>query len=320
MNNESDNYLLSIVAPIRNERHYIEALIESFSRINDPRVELLISDNYSDDDSYEFVCQEKVDNLKIVRPSERLTPFDNHIYAIKKSSGKYVFPVGGDDYISAECIKLILDKLKPGIVLIPILRCFDDITGKTIDLTNTENDISLFFHNNQFSVANYLKFINYDQLIFNVCEREKLNHLQYIKPNTIETFAIWSNIFIFADMKLENIVFMDYILMHKRYNKSCKSATFADDQQYGTTGIFIKYIHSIYNTIIYLRMAKNKIQTFYLLFFNRYAVGCYNEKHPNKKVKRLLTLAPVYMLLLSPFLILRRLIIYLIKLQNKKDI
>ncbi len=312
INNESDNYLLSIVAPIRNERHYIETLIESFSRINDPRVELLISDNYSDDDSYEFVCQEKVDNLKIVRPSERLTPFDNHIYAIKKSSGKYVFPVGGDDYISPECVKLILDKLRPGIVLIPILRCFDDITGVTISMTNIENEVMAFFPNNKFSIASYLKYINYDQLVFVVCEKNALDHLKYIEPNTVETFATWSNMFVFSEKELKEVVFMDCILMHKRYNKCHMSSTFTNDQGYCRTTIFSKSINSIYNTIIYARATKNITHVFCLLFFNRYAVGYYKKGECDKKVSKLLALSPIYMVGLSPFIIVRNLITRLI--------
>ena len=57
-----------------------------------------------------------------------------------------------------------------------------------------------------------------------------LNHLNYIKPNTIESFAVWSNLFVFSKVKIKNIKFIDSVLMHKRYNKSYNSAGFANDQ------------------------------------------------------------------------------------------
>ena len=74
--------LLSIIAPIRNEREYIFELIASFSKINDQRVELLISDNHSDDGSYEAIKNTEFENIKIVKPKYRLSPFDNHIFAL----------------------------------------------------------------------------------------------------------------------------------------------------------------------------------------------------------------------------------------------
>ena len=136
---DNNSPLLSIVAPIRNEGRYILELINSFSKINDSRVELLISDNWSNDGSYEIIINNSFANVKVVRPESRLSPFDNHIFAINQSSGRYIFPVGGDDYISPECIKLILEELRTGVIVVPKLRSFDDKSRKTIEITNLEN-------------------------------------------------------------------------------------------------------------------------------------------------------------------------------------
>jgi glycosyltransferase involved in cell wall biosynthesis len=303
----SDSYLLSIVAPIRNERNYISELIDSFAKINDSRVELLISDNHSDDGSLELVNSISVKNVNIVQPESRLSPFNHHVYAIKESSGKYVYPVGGDDYISADCIKLILKELRPGVIVIPQLRCFDDDSRKTIEVTNLENDVESFFPNGKFSISNYLKFINYDQLIFIVCEKSMLDHLHYIKPNSLERFASWSNIFVFSGKHLNDIVFIGSVLMHKRYNKKYLSSTFTVDQGYKQNAILDKPINGIYNSLIYLKKSRNITQTLQLLFFNRYVFGYYSKKNQQQKVRKLLAFSPIAMVVLSPILILKKL-------------
>jgi glycosyltransferase involved in cell wall biosynthesis len=296
--------LLSIIAPIRNEREYIFELIASFSKINDQRVELLISDNHSDDGSYEAIKNTEFENIKIVKPKYRLSPFDNHIFALNQSSGDFIFPVGGDDYITPEVVKLVIEELKPNKIIIPKLRSFDDSSGKTIEMTNLKKDVIRFFENDSFSIIRYLKFINYDQLIFIVCERKMLNHLYYIKPNTIEAFAVWSNLFVFSKASLKNIKFIDSVLMHKRYNKTYNSAGFADDQ-YATIPMHARSFYSIFNSFLYFKRTKNALQTFYLLFFNRYAVGFYSKNNSTQKVSKLLTFSPIIMFMLSPFLIVK---------------
>lgn len=296
--------LLSIIAPIRNEREYILELISSFSKLNDQRVELLISDNHSDDGSYEAIKNTSVKNIKIVKPKCRLSPFDNHIFALNQSAGQYIFPVGGDDYISHEVVNQVIKELNPNKIIIPKLRSFDDYSGKTIEITNLKKDVFQFFENDRFSIVRYLRFINYDQLIFVVCDRKMLNHLNYIKPNTIESFAVWSNLFVFSKVKIQNIKFIDSVLMHKRYNKSYNSAGFANDQ-YANIPMLLRSFYSIFNSFLYFKKTKNVLQTFYLLFFNRYAVGFYNNKNPTQKITKLLTFSPIIMLILSPLLIIK---------------
>lgn len=314
---ENNKILLSIVAPIRNEKQYILDLINSFSKVSDDRVELLISDNYSDDGSFDVLKKIQNENIKIVRPKFKLTPFDNHIFAIKQSKGRFIFPIGGDDYISPETVNNILESLKPGVIIVPRLRSFDDSSGETIEITNFKNDVTRFFADNKFSILKYLKFINYDQLIFVVCERKVLNHLNFIRPNTIESFAVWSNLFVFSNQPKKDIIFMDSILMHKRYNKSYVSAGFANDQ-YAEISMLERSINSIVNTLIYFKKTRDFLQTFYLLFLNRYAVGFYSSKQPDQKVTKLLTFAPIFMIILSPLLIFKNIV--KTKLKNLKKL
>tara|TARA_B110000008_G_scaffold276792_1_gene316745 strand:- start:330 stop:1250 length:921 start_codon:yes stop_codon:yes gene_type:complete len=296
--------LLSIIAPIRNESSYILELINSFYKINDERVELVISDNHSNDGSFELIKDKAAFNIKVVRPDFQLSPFDNHVFALNQSSGKFIFPVGGDDYISPDCIKEILDKLRPGVIVIPRLRSFDNKSGETIKIANKQEDVICFFKT-KFSIRRYLKYINYDELIFVVCERKMLNHLNYIKPNTLETFASWSNLFLFHKSSINDIVFLESILLNKRYNKDNLSASFADDQ-YGSISMLSKSLDSIINTFIYFKDTKDGMQTLSLLFSNRYVIGYYNHKTPKILVRKLITFSPVVMFFISPFLDLKR--------------
>jgi glycosyltransferase involved in cell wall biosynthesis len=313
---EINKILLSIVAPIRNEKEYILELINSFSKVDDDRLELLISNNHSDDGSDELLKNIKYKNIKIIKPEIKLSPFDNHIFAINHSKGQFIFPIGGDDYISPETLKNVLDILEPGVIIVPRLRSFDDSSRETIETTNLKKDLTRFFTNNKFSILKYLKFINYDQLIFIICERKNLKHLNFIRPNTIESFAVWSNIFVFSNLLFKDIVFLDSILMHKRYNKSYISAGFANDQ-YAETSMLERSINSITNTLIYFKKTRNFLETFYLLFLNRYAVGFYRKKIPTQKVTKLLTFAPIFMIFLSPILIIKNLVKSKLKNLNK---
>ena len=301
-----NNYLLSIVAPIKNENKYIEKLISTFLEIDDERVELLLSDNYSDDGTFEKIKSKKIPNVHVFRPDKDLTPFENHKYAINKSSGEFIFPLGGDDYLSPTCVKLILEKIKPGKIIIPIVRTFDDQSGETILISNTKQEIELLFNeNHNFDIKKYLHRINYDELIFNVCEKKLLKHLLLIRPNTVETFATWSNIFLFSGIHLSQVEFIDCVLLNKRYNKVYDKSTFSIDQKYNETSIYRKSINAIYNTYVFYSTKRQLLQSIHLSFLNRYAVGHYDKGNPDIRIKKFLVFSPVLMILISPVIFIK---------------
>ena len=299
-------YLLSIVAPVKNEVKYIEELTSTFLEVDDERVELVISDNFSDDGTFEKVKCINNPNIRVLRPEKALTPFDNHKYAIQQSSGEFVFPLGGDDYISPSCISIILDKLQPGKIIVPIIRCFEDKSYRTIQNTNTKQQIELLFNDKGlFDIRRYLGRINYDELIFNVCEKKLLNHLNSIRPNTVETFATWANIFLFSNINLDQVEFVDCVLLNKRYGKIYDKSAFGVDQGYNKTTIYTKSVNAIYNIFIFYSMKRDLMQSVYLSLFNRYAVGYYNQDFPDKKIKKMLSISPFLMVLGYPILVIR---------------
>ena len=75
---------------------------------------------------------------------------------------------------------------------------------------------------------------------------------------------------------------------------------------------------SIYNTYAYLKKTGDALQTSYLLFFNRYAIGYYHLKNPTQKVRKLLVFSPICMTILSPAFIIK--IKIKIKNRNIKNI
>jgi len=300
--------LLSLVVPVKNEVNYIDDLVSSFLEVDDKRVELVISDNISDDGTFEKISSITCDDIRVFRPKESLSPFDNHKFALSQAQGQFVFPLGGDDYISPDCLKYILDILKPGRIVVPVTRCFKDKTNETIQLTNTKQQIELLFNKSGvFDIGYYLKRINYDELIFNICEKKLLNDLFLIKPNTVETFATWSNIFLFFGFSIDNIDFVDSELLSKRYCKTYSNSTFSIDQGYSTSTIYEKSLSAIYNAFVFFSVNKAAKESLLLLFSNRYAVGYYKKDNPNIKVRKLLAFSPLFMIIIYPLIVLRNL-------------
>ena len=122
---------LSIIIPIKNEYPYICELLNELVPLNRDDTEVIISDNYSDDGTWEYI-QKFQDHIVIIRPENSCTPFENHLNALKHAKGEYIFPMGGDDLITKSAIGIVIPHLKDNKIVIGQIKCFDDKTGKTI--------------------------------------------------------------------------------------------------------------------------------------------------------------------------------------------
>ena len=122
-------YLADTAGNFLQLRRNPKLAVRTIETIDDKRVELVISDNISDDGTFEKISSITCDDIRVFRPKESLSPFDNHKFALSQAQGQFVFPLGGDDYISPDCLKYILDILKPGRIVVPVTRCFKDKTN-----------------------------------------------------------------------------------------------------------------------------------------------------------------------------------------------
>lgn len=108
----SDN-LLSIIIPTYNGGLYLEEnlseLISQYNSLTRKDVEIIISNNASNDNTDEVVCKsiEKCPSIKYIRRETNIGSMSNFTESVKESSGKFVFLLGDDDIICPRFIEII---------------------------------------------------------------------------------------------------------------------------------------------------------------------------------------------------------------------
>jgi len=274
--------ILSIIVPIRNESYYLRAVLDEFNLIEESDVELVVSDNYSDDGSWELLLNEKNSNIKLVRPQERCTPFDNWHNAISMAEGYYLYPIGGDDiFISSSLINILpLLRKKNNNIIIGHIQIFKDVTNEVLGTTNTQDEVEKLFDNGEFSILNNLSYINFDQMIFSFIPRKYQNYyMGLIDPMCYETFCLWLNWYNYYGCTLDEIHFVQDVVLMKRWYKRHDAGNFNRDQEYGVKKINIKkFKGTIKNSFNFMKVHFDLKVLIYFLFYNRQAIGTYGKK------------------------------------------
>ena len=107
------NPFLSILIPTRNRAAYLKYAIQSALNITADDIEIIVSENFSSDNSLE-VCNSFNDpRLKIIRPTTPLPMHENWELLLQKSRGEWVTFVGDDDAVMPHCLahlKFLTDK------------------------------------------------------------------------------------------------------------------------------------------------------------------------------------------------------------------
>lgn len=92
---------LSIIMPVYNEAAYLEQTFETILSQTYKNVEVLASDNASDDDTHNVLLryQSRYPRVfKINRFEQKVHPFKNLLKCTEMASGDYILHFGGDDY------------------------------------------------------------------------------------------------------------------------------------------------------------------------------------------------------------------------------
>lgn len=113
---------LSICIPTYNRGKYLQETVQSIiKQIDDAcrdKVEIVISDNCSEDDSFEIISKIKRENPKctiIFDSAEKNYGADcNYLRVISLARGKYCWFLGSDDLIADDSLGLVLQELKYG--------------------------------------------------------------------------------------------------------------------------------------------------------------------------------------------------------------
>lgn len=136
MNIEKTDFLLTIAIPTYNRRNLLKRALESIVPQLNPKIELLVSDNASDDGTDEMMVQ----SFPMVRyiKNETNKGWDyNFLQCYREAKGTYVILLGSDDRMSAGAIDYLTDFLENNDCDLVFLNYrFYDVTRKEVYLEN----------------------------------------------------------------------------------------------------------------------------------------------------------------------------------------
>ena len=118
MNNKHLKPLISLIIPTRERADTLSFTIKAALNQNSDSYEVIVSDNFSQDNTKEVVQSFNDSRLVYINSGKRLSMCDNWDFALEHAKGEYIIFIGDDDAIMPESIdKLqITIKNKPNLV------------------------------------------------------------------------------------------------------------------------------------------------------------------------------------------------------------
>jgi glycosyltransferase involved in cell wall biosynthesis len=89
--------IVSVLIPTRNRGAYLSYAIRSAINIPDEDVEIIVSENYSHDNSLEVANSFNDKRLTVLRPDKPLPMHANWEFLLSKSTGEWIYFLGDDD-------------------------------------------------------------------------------------------------------------------------------------------------------------------------------------------------------------------------------
>lgn len=115
--------LITIVVVTYNSSRYVLQTLESAYRQTYGDIELIVSDDCSQDNTFE-ICQEWIDahkgrfvSAKVCQTRKNGGICHNYNHALSLSSGEYIKYIAGDDILEDNCIECFVNHIRPDIFL-----------------------------------------------------------------------------------------------------------------------------------------------------------------------------------------------------------
>ena len=102
-------FLLSVIIPTKDRYIYLRECVETLSRLNQEKVEIVISDNTSDNSEFEIFLKthfSERQNIKYFHTVEPLSQTGNSDLALSFATGEYCCFIGDDDSITDFAIEM----------------------------------------------------------------------------------------------------------------------------------------------------------------------------------------------------------------------
>ncbi len=112
MGHITNKILLSIVIPTRERGRYLRHSLNTAIACSDSRIEIVVSDNASEDNTQSILSSKRYKRVKYVRTPERVSVSRNFESAFSNASGQYVLYIGDDDAVLPNGIRDLLEILE----------------------------------------------------------------------------------------------------------------------------------------------------------------------------------------------------------------
>ena len=103
------SYLLSVIIPTKDRYIYLKECVETLSFLDNEKVEIVISDNTSDNSEFVKFLETKFPNshnIKYYHSTETLSQTGNSDLALSKATGEYCCYIGDDDTLATYAVEL----------------------------------------------------------------------------------------------------------------------------------------------------------------------------------------------------------------------
>ncbi len=108
--------LISLIIPTRERATYLAECIRTATAIDDPGIEIVVSDNASTDGTAEVMAAQRDPRIVSLRTERRVSMRQNFEFALKRSRGDYVIFIGDDDgFLPRQfpALRMILERERP---------------------------------------------------------------------------------------------------------------------------------------------------------------------------------------------------------------
>ncbi|WP_025897849.1 glycosyltransferase family 2 protein [Sneathiella glossodoripedis] len=111
---------ISIVIPTRNRAEFLGPCIETCTASDDQNLEIVVSDNFSSDNTKQVVETFTDPRVRYVTPGNDVSMRQNFEYALSQADGDFVIFIGDDDGVLANGLKTVrylINKFDPDVLL-----------------------------------------------------------------------------------------------------------------------------------------------------------------------------------------------------------
>ena len=255
---------ISVLLPVFNEELYIEKCIDSLLGQDYENIEICISDNASNDNTWEIIDRyhNQDDRVVAVRQDEPIHPIDNLKSALLFASGDYVFVMGGDDYLLpgffSAAVSLLRSESDPASIVCARMHYFKDIDGEvfaTLPPVEFESEINGSVRS---LLDFFLRHINHDELVLSLSPRaafESAMGLLGSIDKTTEALGMW--VFLGVALSVNTVGRRVSIPVAVHYMKRYEKVT-RDDSSYhnserlllGRSSAYLKGLYGSFYVIV----------------------------------------------------------------------